>query len=197
MRRVAELALLALICVGAGVALAAPPPAEHVPAGMGMGNAGGGWAAQNRPPDEVSKKAMQELICPCGCARQDIFDCDCATAAQLRGKVLALIHGTDDTGKPLFDLTTEAGRQKAYDSVLAGFVKEYGGEQILATPQNRFSWLFPSLAVAGGLSLLIVAGRRWVKGGRSAAAARAAPAHTAVEDDDYADKLDDELRDTD
>jgi len=188
---------IALICVLlGGIAYAAPPPEEHVPAGMGMGNAGGGWAAQNRPPDEVSKKAMQELVCPCGCARQDIFDCDCATAAQLRGKVIAMLHSTDASGKPLFDLTTDAGRQKAYDSVLASFVKEYGGEQILATPRNKFSWLFPSLAVAGGLSLLIVAGRRWIKGGRTAAAA-AAPAHMAVEDDDYADKLDDELRDTD
>jgi cytochrome c-type biogenesis protein CcmH/NrfF len=150
----------------------------------------------NRPTDAVSKKAMQELICPCGCARQDIFSCDCATAAQLRGKVIAMLQATDPTGKPLFDLTTETGRQHAYDSVLKSFVQEYGGEQILATPQNRFSWLFPSLAVAGGLSLLIVAGRRWIKGGR-AAAATAMPAPTAVEDDDYADKLDDELRDTD
>jgi hypothetical protein len=187
------LVILVVIC---GAATAAPPPAEHVPAGMGMGNAGGGFAAQNRPPDEVSKKAMKELVCPCGCARQDIFDCDCATAAQLRGKVIAMLHATDDSGKPVFDLSNDAGRQKAYDSVLASFVHEYGGEQILATPQNRFSWLFPSLAAAGGLSLLIVAGRRWIKGGKTAAAA-AVPPHTAVEDDDYADKLDDELRDTD
>ena len=192
--------LLVLIFVGAGVAHAAPPPAEHVPAGMGMGNAGGGWAAQNRPPDEVSKKAMQELICPCGCARQDIFDCDCATAAQLRGKVIALIHSTDETGKPLFDLTTEAGRQKAYDTVLAGFVKEYGGEQILATPRSQFSWALPLVAAVGGLTLLFVVGRRWVARGSASAAAGAGAAGgaaSAPEDDEYADKLDDELARTD
>ena len=60
--------------------------AEHVPAGMGMGDAGGGYAAKNRPDTATAEKAMKELICPCGCARQDIFHCDCQTAADLRGQ---------------------------------------------------------------------------------------------------------------
>jgi cytochrome c-type biogenesis protein CcmF len=145
--RAAELGIVllvsgALVAGLSGQANAAPAPAEHVPAGMGMGNAGGGYAAMNRPPDELSKKAMQELICPCGCARQNIFDCDCATAAQLRKRVIDLLRANDEHGKPLFDLSTDVGRKQAYDTVLASFVKEYGGEQILATPQNRFSWLF-------------------------------------------------------
>jgi cytochrome c-type biogenesis protein CcmH/NrfF len=103
----------------------------------------------------------------------------------------------------MFDLGSQVGRDTAYDAVLDFFVKTYGGEQVLSTPRTKFSWLLPSVAVIGGLGLLLVAGRRWV--GRSAAVATttAAPAAAAVaatglaEDEAYADKLDDELADTD
>src|SRR5439155_16003396 len=120
---------------------------------MGMGNAGAGWAAKNRPNSDMSQKAMKELLCPCGCARQDIFECDCPTAAQLRGKVLELLASAD--------MSTPENRDAAYDAVLAAFVKEYGGEQVLATPRSKFTWLLPAIAAAGGLGLLVVAGRRW------------------------------------
>jgi hypothetical protein len=102
----------------------------------------------------------------------------------------------DVKGKPLFTLTTSQGRDVAYESVLDFFVKTYGGEQVLSTPRTTFSWLLPSVAVIGGLGLLIVAGRRWV-GRSSAVAATAGPAVVAPEDDVYAEKLDDELADTD
>ena len=162
---------------------------EHVPAGMGMGKVGGGYAAQNRPANDTQAKAMKEILCPCGCARQSIFDCDCGTAADLRAKVMALMVDQD--------MSTSAGKQRAYDAVLATFKAEYG-EQVFATPSSSFSWFLPALAAVGGLGLLFVVGRRFVA--RSAERVTAAPAGAAggvVEDEAYADKLDDELADTD
>ncbi|HEU4731210.1 MAG TPA: hypothetical protein VFT22_25125, partial [Kofleriaceae bacterium] len=130
--------------------------------------------------------------------RESVFDCKCSTAAKLRREVMDYLGQVNEKGQPVFDLKTAAGRDAAYEGVLQYFVKAYGGEQVLATPRTKFSWLLPSLAVIGGLGLLVVAGRRWV--GRSAAVAPAASAGAATvspEDDVYADKLDDELADTD
>jgi cytochrome c-type biogenesis protein CcmF len=160
---------------------------EHVPAGMGMGNAGGGYAAQNRPTTGVSEKAMKELICPCGCARQDIHNCDCESAAKLRGTVETILAS--------YDLNTEAGRKQGYDAVLSKFVADYG-ERVLATPRSNFPWLLPSLAAVGALGVLIFAGRRWIRKGKADLASRPAPAPVAA-DDAYVDKLDDELAETD
>jgi cytochrome c-type biogenesis protein CcmF len=159
-------------------------PAEHVPAGMGMGQSGGGWAAKNRPANETQEKAMKELLCPCGCARQSIFQCDCETAADLRQVVIDLMASSD--------LSTEESRQRAYDAVLLKFTNDYGGN-VLATPKSKASWLFPSLAVVGALGVLVMLGARW----RRRAAANPVTGAPAVEDDEYADKLDDELSHTD
>jgi cytochrome c-type biogenesis protein CcmF len=160
---------------------------EHVPAGMGMGNAGAGHAAQHRPDSATADKAMKELICPCGCARQDIHQCDCKTAADLRLKVLTLLGD--------YDLKTEDGRKKGYDAVLAVFVKEYG-ERVLATPKSNFPWLVPAVAAIGGLALLAIIGRKWLHRGRDNARPPSTPSSGPV-DDKYVDKLDDELAETD
>jgi cytochrome c-type biogenesis protein CcmH/NrfF len=160
---------------------------EHVPAGMGMGDASSGSMSKNRPSNDTQARAMNELLCPCGCSRQSILDCPCGTAADLRGKVMAMMAGAD--------LTNDAGRQRAYDAVLASFKHDYG-EAVFSTPHSSTSWLFPALAALGGLGLLLVVGRRFVA--RSSASAPAAAAATKVaEDETYADKLDDELADTD
>ncbi|HUJ62845.1 MAG TPA: cytochrome c-type biogenesis CcmF C-terminal domain-containing protein, partial [Kofleriaceae bacterium] len=183
--RAADVGVLLAIVFGvvAGIASQAhagpPPAAEHVPAGMGMGQAGGGWAAKYRPTTDLETRIMKEVQCPCGCARQSIFMCDCQTAAELRQHVQDLLAQTDANGKPLYDLKTDAGRQAAYDAVLATFVKEYGGEQVLATPRSQFPWLLPTLAALGGLGLLFVVGRRWIARGTANATAGAAAAPPA------------------
>ncbi|HEU0031621.1 MAG TPA: cytochrome c-type biogenesis CcmF C-terminal domain-containing protein [Kofleriaceae bacterium] len=159
---------------------------EHVPANMGMGDAGVGYAAQNRPNSETAKKAMQELLCVCGCPRESIFDCKCATAAKLRGKVLDYMATQD--------LKSDAGRDRAYAGILDSFVKEYGGEQVLATPRSKATWILPTLAVVGGLGLLVAVGKSLISRGKVVAAK--APSTELVEDDNYADKLDDELAKT-
>ncbi|MBV8755805.1 MAG: cytochrome c biogenesis protein CcsA [Deltaproteobacteria bacterium] len=187
------LAIIAGVTLGiASQAHAAPPPGgggEHVPAGMGMGAAGGGYAAQNRPANDTESHAMKELLCPCGCARQSILECDCATAAKLRAKVQAIMSGAK--------LDSDEGRQAAYDNVLGVFRSEYG-EDVLATPRSKASWLAPTIVVIAGLGVLAIFGRRWIKSGqRDAAAAVAATAGAPAVDDKYADKLDDELAETD
>jgi cytochrome c-type biogenesis protein CcmF len=163
---------------------------EHVPAGMGMGNAGGGYAAQNRPQNATEQKAMKELLCPCGCARESILECDCATAARLRAKVQAIMADEN--------VSTDAGKSRAYDDVLAAFRSEYG-DDVLATPRSKASWLAPVVVVVAGLGVLGVLGRRWVKGAQRESATKdaAAKAAAASAGDEYADKLDDELAETD
>jgi cytochrome c-type biogenesis protein CcmH/NrfF len=151
----------------------------------------------NRPTSATEERAMKELLCVCGCAREDIFGCKCGTAAQLRRQVMDFLARVDAQGKPMFDLATPAGRDAAYEAVLDDFVKTYGGEQVLATPRTKLSWLLPSLAVVGGLALLVVVGRRWIGRGAAVAAAPTRVAAAVVEDESYADKLDDELADTD
>ena len=115
----------------------------------------------------------------------------------MRQQVKDVLAKFDGNGKPVFDLNTPAGRDVAYEAVLDEFVKVYGGEQVLATPRTKFSWLLPSIGVIGGLGLLVVAGRRWVHRGSDVAAAEARTVAAMAEDDAYADKLDDELADTD
>jgi cytochrome c-type biogenesis protein CcmF len=161
--------------------------AEHIPAGMGMGNAGGGYAAKNRPDTPTAEKAMKELLCPCGCARQDIFACDCATAADLRAKVMAILAD--------YDLNTAKGRKDGYDAVLKVFVKDYSGS-VLATPKSSFPWLLPSVAAVGALGLLVFVGRRWMT--KKPPGGPGTPTATApVTDEEYAEKLEDELSETD
>ncbi len=205
--------------------------AEHVEAGMGMGQQAKGYAAEYRPSRETvwaalqaagwttqtmptaqvdavaetAARAMKDLNCVCGgCTRLNIFDCDCGTASQLRKKIVELIAQTDNQGKPVFDLTTDDGRDQAYEAVVATFIAEYGGERVLVNPRSKVSWLFPSIAAVGALGVLLVAGRRWMGRGHATAAvtaaasaaatpSAAAKSTTVADDDDYADKLDDEL----
>jgi len=200
--RAGEIAVIFLVVVGvlaglAGQAAAAAPPAEHVQAGMGMGADGTGYAAMNRPGNGTEERAMKELLCVCSCKRESIFECKCATAAKLRRQIMDYLGQVNEKGQPMFDLKSADGRDLAYESVLEYFVKTYGGEQVLATPRTSFSWLLPSLAVVGGLGLLVVAGRRWVGRGSAVAATATASPVVGSEDDVYADKLDDELADTD
>lgn len=194
--RAGELGILALVLGGLVVGYAPEAHAaggEHVVVGGGMGEDGVGYPAMNRPENETQAKAMKELLCVCGCPREAIYDCKCKSAATLREQIMAFLKEVDPaTGKPKWDLSTDAGRTKAYEAVLAFYSEKYG-EQFLATPRSKFSWLFPSLAVVGGLALLAVVGRRFVKRGKAEATATAAATANKPEDETYADKLDDEL----
>ena len=192
-------ALLAMTLLSVNVARADTPdegPVRVAQAGLEHADEGGlgklghddgvGYAHLYRPNSPTAERLMKELICMCGgCKRETLFACKCPVAAEKRARVLEMLAG--------MDLSTAAGREKASTSVIDAFVKEYGGEDVLGTPRSKVSWLVPSLAVIGGLGLLFGVVRTWVKRGRTQVAS-AAP---AVEDDELAERLDDELRNTD
>jgi cytochrome c-type biogenesis protein CcmF len=148
-----------------------------------------GWAHRYRPDSPTAASLMKDLVCMCGgCKRENLHDCKCGFAAMERKKVLALLAG--------HDLTTEAGRATARRAVVGAFIREYGGEQVLAAPRSSATWLLPYIGVAGGLVVIFFVGRGLVKKGRNAPKPAAATAN-AADADVYDEKLDDELRDTD
>ena len=93
-------------------------------------------------------------------------------------------------------MTKPGGPAAAEKAVRDAFIREYGGEDVLATPRGKSTWLVPYLAIVGGLVVLGVITASFVKRGRAASAAAAAAPATPV-DEKYADRLDDELRDHD
>ena len=101
------------------------------------------------------------------------------------------------------DLLDPTGRSDAYDEVVAWYTERFGGEHALIVPEKetagRVGWMVPYVMVLGGLGLLYAFGRRWVKRGRQGMSERksAVAAAEAPENEDYADRLDDELRETD
>ncbi|HTJ41417.1 MAG TPA: cytochrome c-type biogenesis CcmF C-terminal domain-containing protein [Kofleriaceae bacterium] len=192
--RMADAAIL-VIFVGAATFLAAkaahaappevPAAAEHqdvssIPMGH---NDGTGYAHLYRPESAqnpaLAEKLMKDMVCMCGgCNRETLYSCKCGYAAQGREKVLELLAQGRD-----------------YDGVVAAFVAEYGGEDVLAEPRSKLAWALPYVAVLGGLALLFVIARGWVQRGQSKLAT--VNQGTAAEEDEYAERLDDELRDTD
>jgi len=198
--RAADLGVLLLLVFGllAGLASQAHAQAEHIQSGMGMGDSNISHASKARPQNPAEEAAMKELLCPCGCKRESIFMCKCGPASDLRAWIQSLVNEQDEQGRPRFDLSTKAGRDAAYAHAVDAYVGKFG-EQALATPRSSFSWILPSFAVVGGLGLLFAAGRRIVARGQTAAVAKAegAAAAPAPTDDKYADKLDDELAETD
>ncbi|MBP9086636.1 MAG: cytochrome c biogenesis protein CcsA [Kofleriaceae bacterium] len=159
--------------------------AEH-DTGAGMGD-GEGHAHKFRPRNDTEATIMKELICMCGgCQRETVFECKCGYAANEREKVQQRIAG--------YDLTTAAGRDRAKAEVMESFVKEYGNEQVLATPRNKAAWMVPVLAAVGGLGLLVFVARTWVGRGRQASID---DKPSTLEDETYAEKLDDELANVD
>jgi cytochrome c-type biogenesis protein CcmF len=195
--RAGEVGILVLILSGviAGFASQATAQTEHTPPGRGMGDAGAGHAAMHRPNSGTAEKASKEILCHCGCPRESVFDCKCPTAADLRKEIMSFLDQRDAGGKRVFDLNTQGGRERAYEAVRDRFATQYG-EQVLATPRSKLSWLLPSLAIVGGLGLIFVVGRRFIGRGK-AQAGEPAPTKNIDDDEKYADKLDDELADTD
>jgi hypothetical protein len=107
---------------------------------------------------------------------------------QRRCEVLELLDGEDTS--------TEASRKKAYDKVVAAFVEAHG-QKVLATPRSKLSWGVPLVAAGGALLLVFGVGRAWVRRGRHHVEVKTRELAELEEEDEYADILDDELRETD
>lgn len=140
----------------------------------------------------IANKTFHRIVCMCGCTREAVYDCKCGPAASDRKEILGIM------GK--FDLLTAKGRQAAHDSILELWEERHGGQHALIVPKDegagRVGWMVPYIAVFAGLGLLYAVGRRWVKRGRADMAERAS-ADQPDDVDEYTDRLDDELRDTD
>jgi cytochrome c-type biogenesis protein CcmH/NrfF len=84
---------------------------------------------------------------------------------------------------------------KDHDAVIAAFVKDFGSEDVLASPIdkgfNRLAWLFPYLVALAGLVGVVVTARRWSSRPSLAAAGE------ATLDPSLSARLDDELRNLD
>ena len=148
-----------------------------------------GYAQRCRPNSDVAERLMKELVCQCGgCERESAYECKCSYAMNMRCQVLEMLDGAD--------LSTEAGKKAAYDKVIKGFEAKYG-QQVLSTPRSDASWSVPLAAAGGALLLVFGVGRVWVRRGRRDVEERTQALTQVEEDQDYADILDDELRDQD
>jgi cytochrome c-type biogenesis protein CcmH/NrfF len=87
---------------------------------------------------------------------------------------------------------------KDHDAVVAAFVQEFGGQDILAAPIdkgfNRLAWFFPYLIGATGAASIAVVAFRWSHRDGATESASALPEAGTP---DLTARLDDELRDLD
>ena len=138
--------------------------------------------APNR--SEVKKKLEGELMCMCGGCMRPMNDCpmepNCHGLTEQRAKIDELVaRGLDE------------------QAILAAFVKDYGGQHVLAAPIdkgfNRLAWFFPYfLGLAGAVGIAVVA----IKWSRRSDEGET-PAAATTEDTALKQRLDDELRDLD
>lgn len=155
-------------------------------------------ADQLAPVSAIAHRLFEDLVCLCGgCSRESLGQCRCSFAAKERGEVLATLID--------HDLLAEEGRDRGYRAARLAMIAKYeakekgSGQRVLMIPDSQgFVW-FPYLAVMGGFVLLFVVGRRWV---RLSSVMKKNPnlgdlGEQTSEDQDYADILDDELRDID
>ena len=125
-----------------------------------------------------SRRVAQKLACWCGgCSRLPVGQCSCAHCAIQRAEV---------------DRLLKDGRTE--DQVLAHFVREFGGNQVLSEPPNsgsgRVVWAMPIVVGVGGFLTAAYLAMRWSRRPSFAGA-------PGVEDPDMAARLDDELRNLD
>ena len=207
-RRGAESAVALLVAGGISLAAASLVHAQASPAGAGERQAqppsilddepehgakrgrseeGVGYSHECRPENGVARDLMKEIVCMCpNCGRESIYECKCGYAAEERCKVIKLLAGRD--------LASAEARQRAHDEVLGLFLDQYG-QKVLATPRSKLSWAVPVVIAVVGLILLVFIARVWTRRGReSVDDADDGSSATSEEDEDYAEMLDDELR---
>jgi len=144
---------------------------------------------------KLASQLMHELVCLCGgCKRESLHQCKCHWARQDRCKVLKLL-AKHDVEKP--EISAYKYVINAFMAMSDGRGGTYG-KRVLSTPDSSLSWLFPFAALGGGLALMFGVGRRWVRRGQVQMGNELGSDATMTEaDEEYADRLDDELRDTD
>jgi cytochrome c-type biogenesis protein CcmF len=131
---------------------------------------------------ELQRQLEGEILCTCGC-RRALNNCGMMNCPGLDSQ-MAKLRAHIDSGKD-------------HDAVVAAFVQEFGGQDILAAPIdrgfNRLAWLFPYLVGLTGLVTIVVTAMRWSRQHKLAQAD--GPDLTA--DAALNERLDDELRNLD
>ena len=128
----------------------------------------------------LHRQLENEIICTCGC-RHPVGSCgmlNCPGHASQTAKLQQFL-----------------AEGKDHDAVLAAFVQDFGGQDVLTAPIdkgfNRLAWLFPYLVALAGLIGVVVTARRW-SSRPSLAGAGDAPV-----DPYLSARVDDELRNLD
>ena len=132
---------------------------------------------------ELQRRLESEIVCTCSC-RRALDNCgmmNCQGHASQQAKILSHIAAGKD-----------------HDAIIAAFVTEFGGQDILSAPIdegfNRLAWLFPYLLGVAGLITVVFVTRRWSHH-------PSMPAHAMAGDvgldRDLNERLDDELRNLD
>jgi cytochrome c-type biogenesis protein CcmF len=142
-----------------------------------------GDTVQAVPRGALERQLEGEILCTCGC-RRPLNNCgmpNCEGHASQTAKLRQFLRDGKD-----------------HDAVVAAFVKEFGGEQILSAPIdkgfNRLAWFFPYLIGATGAASVAVVALRWSRRDEAGDLAAAQPEATTP---DLSARLDDELRDLD
>ena len=152
---------------------------------------GNAWAQapapQNVQAQSVSaaeREIQGEIICTCGC-RLSVAKCGMPNC-----------EGREAQSAKIHDLVAQG---KTHDAVLATFVHDFGGEDILTAPIdkgfNRLAWMFPYLLGVGGAVAGAFAVVKWSRHAPPASAA-ANPSHS-TEDANLQARLDEELENLD
>jgi hypothetical protein len=141
---------------------------------------------QRQHVDPIALKPLEsemqgQIMCLCGGCRAPLNDCPMQNC-----------HSKVPQKERLHDYV-EQGMNR--DAIVAAFVKEYGGQDVLAAPIdkgfNRLAWLFPYLVGAGSA---FAVGFVAVRFARRHDTTQEAP---AADDPALEERLDDELRDLD
>jgi cytochrome c-type biogenesis protein CcmF len=142
-----------------------------------------GETVQAEPRSALERQLEGEILCTCGC-RRPLNNCgmpNCEGHASQTTKLRQFLREGKD-----------------HDAVVAAFIKEFGGEQILSAPVdkgfNRLAWFFPYLIGATGAASVALVAFRWSRRDETGDAA-SVPLETATPD--LTSRLDDELRDLD
>jgi cytochrome c-type biogenesis protein CcmF len=166
----ATTAMLILLMLMPGVSVSAQAPAG---------------TKENVAPIQINpleEDLQGQIMCMCGGCRAPLNDCpmpNCHAKIPEKERLHAMV---------------EEGRTR--DEIIAAFVKEYGGQDVLGAPIdkgfNRLAWLFPYIVGVGSAVAVGFAAVRLSKRRDPQADEAAAP-----QDPELNERLDDELRDLD
>ena len=146
------------------------------------------------PRSELRKQLEADIMCTCGGCKAPMNNCPMGPSC----------HGLKEQREKL-DKFLDAGMDR--EQIRAAFVKDHGGEDVLAMPIdrgfNKLAWALPYVAGLGGAAMVALVAFRWSRRRDDEGAASEAgtnntgDANASAKNDALNTRLDDELRDLD